>query len=150
MVSKSSSGIVLLLQAAINTDRLVGVYDLDPGSGQSPIHHRCCARVRAAAGYDTGPATSQIWPSGSAKQAVRTPQRRFIGPLINVTPRSASAAQTASTSSTGIVNWKRDPVSLPATVAGAMSSCAACVCSRLISTCSNLKTTEFLSSKYTG
>src|SRR5512132_3364677 len=61
-------------------------------------------------------ATSQIWPSGSVKLAVRIPHSRFIGPLSSVTPFDASSAQTASASSTPIVSWKRDPEAAPAAV----------------------------------
>ena len=54
-------------------------------------------------------AISQMWPAGSRKLAVRTPHGRSIGPFNSCTPRVASAAQTASTSSTSMVNWTRDP-----------------------------------------
>jgi hypothetical protein len=63
-----------------------------------------------------------MWPSGSAKHAVRIGQGRFIGPFSNSTPRSASSAQTASASSTQMLNWKREPASWVATVAGAISA----------------------------
>ena len=58
--------------------------------------------------------------------------------------------ETAFASSTQIVNWARAPASGPPTVAGAISSCAAGVASRLMIVFSNWNAAEFSSSKSTG
>lgn len=49
-------------------------------------------------------ATSQIWPSGSVKLAVRRPHSRSSGPFSSSMPLSASSEHVASVSSTQIVS----------------------------------------------
>lgn len=85
-----------------------------------PGPRRGCRKIRVVCRYEPSACgisctISQIWPPGSVKLAVRTPHVRFIGPLNNATPRPASSAQDASTSSTWMVSWKRAPSSRLAT-----------------------------------
>ena len=61
-------------------------------------HHR---QRMIPAGYL---AISQMCPPGSTKLAVRIPHGRSIGPFSSSTPRDASSAHIASTSSTAMVN----------------------------------------------
>ncbi len=72
-----------------------------------PLRRVASSAVLAGQGTDPIAAyfpISQMWPPGSLKLAVRTPQGRSIGPFSSSTPRVASSAHIASTSSTSMVN----------------------------------------------
>jgi len=66
------------------------------------------------------------------------------------TPRFFSSAQTASTSSTQMLSWNRDPESRSATLAGSTCSCAAEARRRLTKSWSNFTQTELSSAKTTS